>query len=260
MTESYRPPFTSTPLAGEPTMPMESIAGMPTVNVQATTVEVEADPAGQSSTTDVAKGQAAEVGQGAAEAGKHVAGVAKDQASTVVSEAGSQAKQLLGQTRSELTEQAGQQQQRLAGGLRSLSEELRSMAQNSDQPGVATDLAHQAAQRSQSLASWLEGREPGQLVTELKSFARQRPGTFLLVAAGVGLLAGRLTRGLKDEAAPSGGSQQSSGANPEVPPVVGLPGGAISDRDVVRPYASSDDGGAGFRTDRGAAAGYEGPR
>ncbi|RHA44104.1 hypothetical protein D1825_03040, partial [Cellulomonas rhizosphaerae] len=35
-------------------------------------------------------------------------------------------------------------------------------------------------------------------LAEVRSFARRRPGTFLLVAAGAGLLVGRLTRALKD--------------------------------------------------------------
>ena len=54
-----------------------------------------------------------------------------------------------------------------------------------------------AAAPSQSVASWLENRDPGSLLEEVKSFARQRPGTFLLVAAGAGLLAGRLGRSLQ---------------------------------------------------------------
>jgi hypothetical protein len=37
-------------------------------------------------------------------------------------------------------------------------------------------------------------------VTEMQSFARRRPAVFLLLAAGAGLVAGRLTRGLKGAA------------------------------------------------------------
>jgi hypothetical protein len=70
------------------------------------------------------------------------------------------------------------------------------MARASDQPGVASDLVRQAAERSSSIASWLDGRDPGSLLDEVKSFARQRPGTFLLLAAGAGVLAGRLSRSL----------------------------------------------------------------
>lgn len=84
------------------------------------------------------------------------------------------------------------------------------MTQHSEQPGVATDLTRQGAGKSHDLASWLEDREPGHLVQELQSFARQRPGTFLLAAAGAGLLAGRLTRGVKD----AGSDQPDTAADP----------------------------------------------
>jgi hypothetical protein len=153
---------------------------------------------GDSSTVDVAKEQASSVGQGAAEAGQQVAATAKDQAGNVIAEAGGQAKDLLGQARTELVDQAGVQQQRLAAGLRALGDELHSMSQHSEQPGMATDLAKQASDRSHDAASWLDSREPGQLVQELRSFARRRPGAFLALAVGAGVLAGRMTRGVKD--------------------------------------------------------------
>ena len=71
------------------------------------------------------------------------------------------------------------------------------MAQNSEQQGPATDLVKQAAERTSTVASWLEDREPGNVVDEVTRFARQRPGAFLAIAAGAGLLVGRLGRGLK---------------------------------------------------------------
>jgi len=152
---------------------------------------------GEPSTTDVAKDQAGAVAGTASDAGKHVAGVAGEQAGQVASEASQQVKDLVHQTRGELTEQAAAQQKRVAGGLRSLGEELHSMAQNSEQQGPATDLVKQAAERTSKVASWLEDRGPGNVVDEVTRFARQRPGAFLAIAAGAGLLVGRLGRGLK---------------------------------------------------------------
>jgi ElaB/YqjD/DUF883 family membrane-anchored ribosome-binding protein len=145
----------------------------------------------------VAKDQAADVAGTARDAGKHVAGVAGEQAGQVASEATHQVKQLVHQTKGELTEQAATQQQRVASGLRSLSKELGTMAQGSEQSGMATDLVHQASERTNAVASWLEQREPGHVLDEVTRFARQRPGTFLALAAGAGLLVGRLGRGLK---------------------------------------------------------------
>jgi len=114
---------------------------------------------GQQSSTDVAKDQAGAVAGTASDAGKHVAGVAGEQAGQVASEASQQVRDLVHQTRGELTEQAATQQKRVAGGLRSLGEELHSMAQNSEQKGPATDLVKQAAERTGKVASWLEDRE-----------------------------------------------------------------------------------------------------
>jgi hypothetical protein len=149
------------------------------------------------SATDVAKDQAAEVANTARDAGKHVAGVAGEQAGQVASEATQQVKQLVQQTRGELTEQAASQQQRVARGLRSLSKELSAMAHGSEQAGMAADLVQQASERANAVASWLEQREPGHVVDEVTRFARRRPGAFLALAAGAGLLVGRLGRGLK---------------------------------------------------------------
>jgi len=173
-------------------------------------------PDDSSSTKDVAKEQAAGVAGSAKDAGQHVAGVAKDQAGNVAAEATRQARDVLGQARAEMAQQASDQQQRVAGGLRSLGSELSSMAESSNQSGVATDLARQASTTAHEVADWLEQRDPGSLLNEVKSFARRRPGAFLAIALGAGLAAGRLTRGLKDEAASpdvSTGSATGYGSN-----------------------------------------------
>ncbi|WP_346958493.1 hypothetical protein [uncultured Arthrobacter sp.] len=151
---------------------------------------------GTSSKTEAAKGEASEVKQQAAESAQNVTETAKAEAANVAGEVKSNAKDLINQARTDLTAQAGTQQQKAAQGLRSISSELHTMADASDQPGVATDLIRQAAERSQSVATWLDNRDPGSLLSEVKSFARQRPGTFLLAAAGAGILAGRLSRSL----------------------------------------------------------------
>jgi hypothetical protein len=168
---------------------------------------------GEQSAVEVTKDQAAQISQSAADAGQHVAQVAKDQLGTVAGEAGRQTKDLLHQTRTELTQQAGQQQQRVAEGLQALSKELHSMSRHEGETGLATDLARQGAHKAGELASWLDSREPGQLVNEVKTFARQRPGTFLLLAAGLGLAAGRLTRGVT--ASDSDAGAQPAGAPTE---------------------------------------------
>jgi hypothetical protein len=104
---------------------------------------------------------------------------------------------LVNQAKSDLASQAGAQQQKAAQGIHAISGQLRGMADAPEQQGVASDLIRQAADRSASLAAWLENRDPGALLAEAKSFARRRPGAFLLLAAGAGLVAGRLGRSLQ---------------------------------------------------------------
>ncbi len=148
------------------------------------------------STAQTAKDEAAGVASQAADSGKHVAGVAKDQAADVVGQAKDQAKDLLGQTRAQLGEQTTAGQARAASGLGSLAAELRDLAEGKGGSGIATDLARQAGDRVEAAAGWLRDREPADVLRDVQTFARRRPVAFLAIAAGAGLVAGRLTRGL----------------------------------------------------------------
>ena len=183
---------------------------------------------GGGSTTDVAKEQAAEVADTAKEAGVQVTGAVKEQAGQVTAEATRQAKQLLSQAQSELSEQAASTQQRVSEGLHALADELSGMARNSEQDGVATDLARQAADRARSAAGWLADRDPGSLLDEVRAFARRKPGTYLALALGAGVVAGRLTRGLT---APGDGNSSAGSADLGTPSTSGYPVGA--DRPLI---------------------------
>ncbi|WP_214407704.1 hypothetical protein, partial [Pseudonocardia lacus] len=154
-------------------------------------------PSNGTPTTEVARDQAGQVGGAAADAGRHVAGTAKEQAGQVADQARREAKDLYHQARGQVTEQAKGGQQKATEALRSLATELKEMA-GGEHRGPASDLAAQAAGRVDDLAGWLDGREPGDLVQEVRRFARRRPGAFLLGAAVAGVLAGRLTRGVVD--------------------------------------------------------------
>ena len=168
---------------------------------------------GSGGTADTAKQQAGRVGDEAKQSGAHVAGVAKEQAAGVAEEAKNQAKGVLGQGRAEVRSQVAQQKQRATGGIRSVGEQLNGLASGSPQPGVATDLAQQASQQVAKVAEWLESREPADLLADVQRFARRRPGVFLAVAAGVGVVAGRLTRGVAAEVSDEKQAQQhASGA------------------------------------------------
>lgn len=133
------------------------------------------------------------------DAAAQVAETAADEARKVAREASGQARHLWNQTRSDLTEQATTQQDRAAQGLRELSDQLRAMADSANDDGVARGLVDDVARRAGDAAGWLEGRDPGAIVNEARQFAQRRPGTFLAVAAGLGVLAGRMSRSLVDE-------------------------------------------------------------
>ena len=139
--------------------------------------------------------------------------MAQEETKKVASEAGTQARNLLHEAGGQLREQAAVQQVRLAGGIRNLGSQLSEMANNSSEPGPAVDLARQASERAQAIARWLDAREPGALVDEVKSFARQRPGVFLGIAAAAGLVAGRLTKALATPSSP--GSSSKSTPSPD---------------------------------------------
>ena len=68
------------------------------------------------------------------------------------------------------------------------------MASSSQESGPLTDLAHQASQKGGEIAHWLEDREPADVVEAVRSYARRRPVTFLVLCGVAGVLAGRFTR------------------------------------------------------------------
>lgn len=142
------------------------------------------------------KDDAASLAREAGDAGHQVAAVAKGETKAVASETRRQARRLAHDARAELRTQAATQQARVASGLRSVGGEFSSMADRSAEPGMATDLVREAGQRVDRVAQWLDARDPGSLLLEVKTFARRRPGVFLAIAVGAGVAVGRLTRAL----------------------------------------------------------------
>jgi hypothetical protein len=140
------------------------------------------------STTDAAK-----------QSGQRVANTATEQGKNVLDEGKAQARNLTREVGQQAHEQSKLQKDKAASGLRSLGTELQSMAAaQGAQGGLATDLAQQASVKVHDLAGWLDQREPGELLDEVRALARRKPGTFLLGALAAGVVAGRLTRGAVD--------------------------------------------------------------
>ncbi|MDM7486733.1 hypothetical protein QYS60_20195 [Rhodococcus sp. GXMU-t2271] len=193
------------------------------------------------SSAQVAQEQAGRVAGRAADAGRDVAGTAGDQAARVKNEATAQAQDVLRRTRDELTDQAARQQKKVAEGLRTLGAQFGSMARDSEQPGMAGDLVRQAADRADTVASWLEQREPGGVLHEVSGFARRRPGAFIALAAGAGFVLGRLGRGLKDADSGSDSATRDSSASYSPAPHSAVP----QPPGVAHPGFTAADPGAG---------------
>jgi hypothetical protein len=196
-----------------------------------TTYGSDAGPPSQARpATDTAREQAGRVGETAADAGRDVATTTREEAGEVTREARRQARNLATEARQATSRQLEGEQHRLAKSLHSLSDELNSMADRSDQHGMATELARQAAAKAQDFAGYLDQREPGDLIEEVREFARRRPGTFLLGALAAGVAVGRLTRG-----AASAKSAESTGASQGISQPVSRPASQPGAQRVTEP-------------------------
>jgi ElaB/YqjD/DUF883 family membrane-anchored ribosome-binding protein len=177
---------------------------------------------GRAGTGQAAKDEATHVAQSAASNAQDVAGVARDRARDVTStakeqarstgtEAKQQARTLYEQGRREISDQAGKQQERLAGGMRSVSSELSSMADASQEQGLASTVTRQVADYLGRAGVWLEDRDPSQVMDEVSAYARRHPVSFMAIAAGLGLLVGRVARGAKDASSAEDGTADLTG-------------------------------------------------
>lgn len=159
-------------------------------------------------TAGTAADEARQTGAVAKEEAAHVATTARDEAKNVVEESRQQVKNIADEALSQVDDQARVQRDRLVDVLRSVGDDIEKMANGQQvEGGMAKDLARQLADRAHDMGRRMDGREPTELLDEVRSFARRRPGTFLLGALAAGVVAGRVTRGAKDA-----DKQQSSGS------------------------------------------------
>jgi hypothetical protein len=186
-----------------------------------------ADPGGQSTaaaTVSSAKSQAAELGSEVGGQAKAVAGEAKAQAQMTLDEARTQARNLAGQARQELLGQADSKAGQAAAGLQSVAGQLQAMADGrTAEAGAMAGYAQQAADRVGAVAERLQTGGAQGLVDDVSSFARRRPGLFLLGAVGAGFLVGRLVRSGKAAMDEQDPSSQPALAAPRGDAVVSAP-------------------------------------
>lgn len=187
------------------------------------------DPGGTSTngtvgaTADAAKQSGQQVAGSAADHAKDVAGTATDKAADVVQEAKSQARDVLGEARTQVASEAETRRGQAVSTLRSIGDELDSMQNHDGENGVATQLVSRGTGYVRQTADWLDGRQPSEILDDVRRFARDRPGTFLLGALIAGVVAGRLTRAVKAGApdpspSASGSSDEFVGSSAPVVP------------------------------------------
>jgi len=160
---------------------------------------------------DSAKQQAAHVRSKATDGAGATVGTAKEQMGNVAQEAAGQAKQLWSQASGDISDQATQQTQRLTSNIRQLAEQLTGMADNGESGSPAQSLVREAGQRAHGVADYLDGRAPGDFLTDIQQFGRRRPGAFLVGAAVAGFLTGRLIKATKNAEPSSNGRASATG-------------------------------------------------
>lgn len=145
-----------------------------------------------------------------ADQAKQAASVARDEAKQVGSDVRAQARGLMNETRTQVEDQSRTQRDRLVETIRTFSDDLDNMAEQ--RGGLASDAAREVANRARSISQQLDGREPAELLDDLRSFARRRPGMFLAGSVFAGVFVGRILRGSREAAQTGswGGSSSTS--------------------------------------------------
>jgi hypothetical protein len=100
--------------------------------------------------------------------------------------------------RQQLRAQADEQTARVAGSLHQLATQFDQMGAAGG-PGLPSDLVRDASTRLEGMATRLDREGLESILADAKRFARNRPGTFLLIAAAAGAAAARLLKATDTE-------------------------------------------------------------
>ena len=171
--------------------------------------------------------KANEAAQTAKDQAGQVADKAKQEAGTVVAEAKTQTKHLAREAKSQLQQQVDDGAQKVAGSLRSVGEELETMAGAAhDSNALAATAVREVGTRAGSLATRIEQGGVQSLASDVRRFAAQRPGLFLAGALAAGVVVGRMVRNVdlnevKDAVTGDGSSNEGS-SSPTGAPANGM--------------------------------------
>lgn len=135
----------------------------------------------------------------AADSTKQVASTVKGEASNVAGEVSTQVRSLAGQASDQVRGQVDQQRSKAAEALRTTRDEFSSLASKGEYSQLTNELTRRAAEQAGRVADYLENTRPSEILDQIRSFARRRPGAFLFAAALAGAAAGRLLRSATTE-------------------------------------------------------------
>jgi hypothetical protein len=150
--------------------------------------------AGTSSTTkETAKETAAQATTSAKQVASEVTDTAKQQGRQVAGEVGAQARSVVADVRQTVAGQVRTGHGAATDQVRKFADDLGGLnGGDSDTP--AGRIVQQLSQTGHRAADYLQDRGPEGLLDDVQSFARRKPGTFLLAAAAAGFVIGRLGR------------------------------------------------------------------
>lgn len=168
------------------------------------------------STTDrkqAAREQGQQVKGSAQDAASNVAGTAGERAQEIRQQAGTHARGIAGEAGRQLRSRANQETERAGTALSTAGSQLQALAEGrTDEAGVFGEYVQQAAESVNRWADSVQERGFDGLVDDLRTYARRKPGMFLLSAVAAGVVAGRFGRNLREEMSDDSGGSSSSGA------------------------------------------------
>ena len=156
-------------------------------------------------TAGTAQQESTALAQSAKDSGTEVARTASAEASHVAQEAKAQASDLIRTTRDEVNNQVDAQRRRLVDALRTTGDELGSTG---DHSALTAELSQRASTYARKFADYLDEKGPDAVLEDVRSFARRRPGTFLLLAGAAGVVAGRVFRSVSAASSDTGTAGQ----------------------------------------------------
>ena len=198
-----------------------------------------------SAVTGSVKEQGSAVADTVREEGQRVANEAKEQFGELTEQAQQQVLELIERAQQEFSDRASEQSDKAASGLRSLAEELSALAEGRTEAAPhLVGHVRDVSQRTRQYADRLENGGIQGVGQDLASFARRRPGLFLLGAIAAGFATGRLVRGAQRGGTDVGDNSQSPDTLDFSAPRVGPAGDAVGGPALPAPSMPivADDG------------------